>query len=92
MIVRHYAQKGFGISKIRNELYRRGVPKTLWDEAIEEMPETDDKAYELLCRKLRGTEPDRAELKKAADALFRRGFTWDEIKAALRRYGAEEQE
>lgn len=92
MIVRHYTQKGFGIQKIKSELYRHGVPKALWDEAIEEMPGTDDKAYELLCRKLRGAEPDRAELKKATDALFRRGFTWDEIKAAVRRFGAEGQE
>jgi len=92
MIVRHYAQKSCGIQRIKSELYRRGVPKELWDEAIEEMPETGDKAYELLCRKLRSTQPDRIELKKATDALFRRGFTWDEIKAAVRRYGAGEQE
>ena len=88
MIVRHYASKGYGAQKIKSELYRHGVPKTLWDGALEEMPDTDDKAYELLCRKLRGTEPDRAELKKATDALFRRGFSWDEIKAAVNRYNA----
>ena len=63
--------------------------KSLWDEAIEEMPETDDKAFDLLCRKLKNDEPDRAELKKATDMLFRRGFTWDEIKAAVSRFNAE---
>lgn len=87
-IVRHYAGKGYGVQKIKSELYRHGVPKTLWDEALEEMPDTGDKAYELLCRRLSGTEPDRAELKKATDALFRRGFTWDEIKAAVSRYNS----
>jgi len=89
MIVRHYTVKGYGIQKIRSELYRHGVPKALWDEAIEEMPETDDKPYELLCRKLKSDEPDRAELKKATDMLFRRGFTWDEIKAAVNKYCTE---
>lgn len=89
MIVRHYTAKGYGIQKIRSELYRHGVPKALWDEAIEEMPETDDKVYDLLCRKLKSDEPDRAELKKATDMLFRRGFTWDEIKAAVNRFNAE---
>ena len=89
MIAQHYAAKGYGIQKVKSELYRHGVPKTLWDEAIEEMPETDDKAYDLLCRKLKSDEPDRAEIKKATDMLFRRGFTWDEIKAAVNRYSAE---
>ncbi len=92
MIVRHYAVKGYGIQKIKSELYRHGVPKALWDEAIEDMPETDDKAYELLRRKLKSDEPDRAELKKATDMLFRRGFTWDEIKAAVNRFNAERSE
>ena len=89
MIVQHYAAKGYGIQKVKSELYRHGVPKSLWDEAIEEMPETDDKAFDLLCRKLKNDEPDRAELKKATDMLFRRGFTWDEIKAAVSRFNAE---
>ncbi|MGI5985849.1 MAG: regulatory protein RecX [Clostridiales bacterium] len=88
-IVRHYAAKGYGIQKIKNELYRRGVPKTLWDDALSEMPETDDKVYELLCRKLKSDNPDRAEMKKATDALYRRGFSWDEIKTAVNRFNAE---
>lgn len=92
MIVRHYAEKGYGAQKIKSELYRHGVPKTLWDDALEELPETDDKVYELLCRRLKGAEPDRAELKKATDALFRRGFSWDEIKAAVNKYTAEEND
>lgn len=89
MIVRHYAAKGYGIQKVKSELYRHGVPKSFWDEAIEEMPEMDDKAYDLLCRKLRSDEPDKVEMKKATDALFRRGFTWDEIKAAVNRFCTE---
>ena len=89
MIVRHYAAKGYGVQKIRSELYRHGVPKPLWDEAVAQMPETDDKAFELLCRRLGSDEPDRAELKKATDMLYRRGFSWDEIKAAVNRFKTE---
>ena len=92
MIVRHYAAKSYGVQRVKNELYRHGVPKNLWDAALEEMPENDDKVYELLCKRLRSCEPDRAELKKATDALFRRGFTWDEIKAAVNRYHAQMQD
>ena len=89
MIVRHYAAKGYGVQKIRSELYRHGVPKPLWDEAVAQMPETDDKAFELLCRRLGSDEPDRAELKKATDMLYRRGFSWDEIKSAVNRFKTE---
>ena len=34
MCVRHYAAKGYGPGRIRNEFYRRGIPKELWDDAL----------------------------------------------------------
>ncbi len=88
-IVRHYATKGYGVQKIRQELYRRGIPKALWDEALDEKPQDEDAVYALLCKKLKSDAPDRAELKRATDALFRRGFSWDEIRAAVSRFNAE---
>lgn len=92
MIVRHYAAKNYGVTKIKNELFSRGISKELWDDAISEMPETEDTVYNLLCRKLKSSNPDKAELKKATDALFRRGFSWDEIKAAVNRLNTEMSE
>ena len=89
MVVRHYAAKGYGVQRIKNELYRRGVPKKYWESALEEMPETEDTVYKLLCRKLRSDAPDKAELKRAADSLFRRGYSWDEIKSAINRFQDE---
>lgn len=92
MLVRHCASKGFGIQRVKNELYRRGIGKELWDAALEEMPDTGDKVYELLCRRLKSGEPDRAELKKATDALYRRGYSWDEIKTAVNRFKEENRD
>lgn len=86
MIVRHYAARGYGIMRIRNELYRRGVPKTLWEDALAEMPETEDAIDRILRSKLHSPDPDYREIKKATDALCRRGYAWEEIKAALERY------
>ena len=40
----------------------------------------------FLAKKLMGKTPDRKELKKVADALARRGFSWAEIDEAIRRY------
>ncbi len=87
-IVRHYSAKGYGVQRIKNELYRRGIAKSLWDDALEEMPETDDTVYKLLLRKLKSDAPDRVELKRATDSLYRRGFSWDEIKAAVNKFQA----
>lgn len=92
MCVRHYAAKGYGPGKIRNELYRRGIARELWDEALEELPEQDERIDALLRRKLKSDTPDRTELCKAADYLYRRGFGRDEIHAALARYSELSEE
>ena len=41
-VVRHYAAKGFGERRIRDELYRRGVPRECWDSALAELPDRDE--------------------------------------------------
>ena len=85
-VVRHYAAKGYGAGRIRSELYRRGIPRELWDDALQELPEQDDQIDTLLRRRLRSDTPDRDELRRASDYLYRRGFGRDEIRAAIARY------
>jgi len=86
-IVRHYSQKGFGPYKIRDELYRRGIPRDLWEAALLELPEPEETIADYLRRNLRGTDP--RSLKRATDALGRRGFSWSDISQAVRRFEAE---
>ena len=90
MVVRHCASKGFGKKRILNELYHRYVPRELWETALEELPEQDDTLDRLLRIRLRGKADDPAAWKKAADYLLRRGFSWEEIRAAGERYRNEE--
>lgn len=87
-IVRHYAAKGFGERKIRDELYRRGVPRELWEDALAQVEDNSEAIDAFLEKKLKGSR-DPKEIKKASDALARRGFRWPEISDALRRYGME---
>lgn len=91
MIVRHYAGKGYGIRRIQDELYRRGIDRELWDCALEEMPEENDSVYRLLCRRL-GNDASPEAQKKAIAALQRRGFGWDEIRSAIERYHRENED
>ncbi len=93
MIVRHYAGNGYGPGRIRTEFIRRGIPKELWDEALTELPEGTETIDRLLAARLRGKDAsDRKERDKAANALFRKGYAWSDIRAALTRYGAEDDE
>lgn len=88
IIVRHYAAKGYGRRRVLEELRRHKIAKEFWDEAMEQMPEQDDALDRFLKTKLRSARPDRAEIKKAADAALRRGYSWDEVRSALARYNA----
>lgn len=88
-VVRHYAAKGYGPRKIRDELYRRGVPREFWEEAMEEREPDGDQVLALVRRKLRDAEPTRENLKKVSDWLARRGYGWEEISAALDRVREE---
>lgn len=85
MLVRHYAAKGYGLCRVKQELYRHGIHTDLWEEAIKEFPSPEETLDKLLRSKLRSSEPDQKEIKKATDALLRRGFSWSEISAAKER-------
>ena len=87
LIVRHYSGKGFGIARIKDELYKRGIPRDLWDEKLAELDEEEmtDTALEFLKKKLRGSD-DKDDLRRASAALVRRGYSYDETKSALGRY------
>ena len=87
-VVRHYSAKGYGARKLRDELYRRGVPRELWDEAMEQARDSADTIDAFIEKKLAGREPDRKELKRISDALARRGYSWSDINDGLRRFGA----
>ena len=82
LVVRHYAAKGYGIRRVRQELQRRGISREDQEAALEAMPVQDETLLRLLERKL-GGDFDRAAVKKAADAMARRGYGWEEISAAL---------
>lgn len=90
-VARHYGNKGYGAGRVRSELYRRGVEKDLWDEAVEQMPVSDEKIDKLIASKLKDPE-DREQVRKVSASLYRRGYSWDEIRSALRRYNAQTED
>ena len=89
-VVRNGLAKGYGAARIRQMLYEKRVPRELWDEALAELPSQDGAIDDFLRRRFRGKAPDRAECKRATDALLRRGHRWEDIRRALERYAPEE--
>ena len=88
-VVEHYSARGCGPAKLRDELYRRGVPRDCWDDALAAQEPPEGAIDALLQKKLRGADPsDPRALKRAADALARRGYRWEEIQEGLERYRA----
>ena len=85
-IVEVYSARGFGEKKLRDELYRRGVPREEWDEALARVEDSTQAIDDFLHKKLTGWTGDRKQLQKVTAALARRGFSWSDIRDALARY------
>ena len=87
-LVRSACLRGYGAARAKSILYEKGIPKELWDEALEELPEMDGAIDTFLRRKLDGRTLDAKQIKKTVDALLRRGHSYHDIQAGLRRYEA----
>ena len=92
VIVRHYGAMGYGAGRVRQELHRRGVPKELWDAALEQLPPPEEAIRKFLAGKLRGRGMTPEDSRRLAAALQRRGFVWQEIRPVLNEWGQEIEE
>ena len=87
-VARHYTAKGYGAGRVRDELRRRGVGRELAEETLAELPENTEKIDAFIARRL-DDPSDREAVRKVSAALFRRGWSWEEIRAALRRFDSK---
>ena len=87
MLVRHYSAMGYGEGRLHDELYRRGVPKELWDEAITQAPEASAVIERVIAQRTKGKPLDEKGRKRLSDMLLRRGFSWSDVKAAMNSMG-----
>lgn len=83
MLVRHYSGAGYGRARLRDELYRRGVPRELWDEALEETDDAREVIARVIAQKTKGRTLDEKGRKRLFDMLLRRGFSFSDVRAAL---------
>ena len=92
MLVRHYGGMGYGEAKIRDELYRRGVPRELWEDALAASPDAQEAIARVIAQKTKGRALDEKGRKRLSDMLLRRGFAWRDVRAALAKIGEDTTE
>lgn len=85
-IVRSAVAKGYGEARIKQILFEKRIPKEFWQAAMEELPAMDDAIDKFLRQRLQGRQPEQKEIKRTVDALLRRGHSWQDIHAGLKRY------
>ena len=81
-IVRRCIHKGYGLSRAKQALYEKRIPKEFWEEALADYPDQTEKILDFLRSRLDG-ESDARAIRKATDALLRRGHSYQEIRRAM---------
>lgn len=90
-IVSRCAAKGYGLSRAKQVLYEKKIPKQYWDAALADYPDQIEHILRFLRAKL-DDDSDQKDVKKAIDALLRRGHSYSEIRAALQQMAMDPDE
>ncbi len=88
-LARRCEANGYGVKKLRDDLFRRGVPREYWDEATALLDDPSETLDRLVRERLPDGKPTPEVWKKTYDYLIRRGFSWQDVSDALNRFGAE---
>ena len=87
-VVHSCIRKGYGLARAKQALYEKRIPKEYWEDALADYPEQTDKIMEFLRSRLKEDYEER-DLRRATDALIRRGHTYHEIRKALQMLSME---
>lgn len=81
-IVHRCISKGYGKARAKQALYEKRIPKELWAEVLEDYPDQSEHILSFLQTRL-GSSRDHNDLRKAVDALLRKGHSYSHIRAAV---------
>lgn len=90
-VVSRSAAKGYGLQRAKQALYEKKIPKAFWDDALADYPDQSEHILSFLRARL-GKEPQDREVKRAVDALLRRGHSYGEIRKALEKLSLEAED
>ena len=81
-VVHSCISKGYGLQRAKQALYEKRIPKQYWDEALEDYPDQAEKIEKFLRSRL-DADSDPKQIRKAIDAMIRRGHSYGTIRSVL---------
>ena len=81
-VVSSCISKGYGLMRAKQALYEKRIPKEYWDEALVDYPDQTEKITAFLKSRL-DADSDEKQVRRAVDALIRRGHNYGTIRRAL---------
>ena len=91
LLVQQCVRKGYGKERAKQLLYEKRIPKSLWESVLEDYPDMTEQIVVYLRSHLTD-EADPKEVKRAVDALLRRGHSYSQIRHALTCMQVDENE
>ena len=81
-VVERCIRKGYGLARAKQALYEKRIPKEFWEDTLQDYPDQSDEICDFLREKL-SEDSDPREVKRAIDALIRRGHSYGLIRRCL---------
>ena len=90
-VVARCVAKGYGLSRAKQALFEKKIPKEYWDQVLAEYPDQMDAIAQYLQSHLTNRAEPR-DVKKAIDALIRRGHSYGRIRQVLEQLSFETED
>ena len=81
-IVARCISKGYGVSRAKQALYEKQIPKEYWEDVLSDYPDQSEAIVAFLQMRLKDGY-DEKTVRKAVDALLRRGHSYQQIRKGL---------
>ena len=81
-VVHSCISRGYGLQRAKQALYEKRIPRQYWEEALADYPDQTERIERFLRSRL-DADSDQKQIKKAIDALIRRGHSYGVIRRVL---------
>ena len=81
-VVHSCISKGYGLARAKQALYEKRIPKEYWEHALADYPDQEEKIESFLRSRL-DADSDQKDIKRAMDALMRRGHSYSTVRRVL---------
>ena len=90
-VVSRCISKGYGIDRAKQALYEKRIPKEYWQTVLADYPDQSDAIDRFLKDRL-SENADKRDVRRAVDALLRRGHGYRQIRRGLERLSLKSDE